>query len=156
LYSYFASKQLFPDPKSDEAQEQKAKIADSDAPTVQDMKDLEPQNIQVQFEKDEFVLSFETSKQVGSTIYVTPNQDERVDQAMKDYRNGVTIDGRWFTVASDSSPETTHIATIPNSLLSKEGQVYYYVLISYKGFWLPYGDSMDYNNGPRSPYLIKQ
>lgn len=153
--SYYASRQLFPDPEQEDTTQVQTGT-DSDAPTVSDLKNLEPQNMQTTFEENEIILSFETVDPLGSTVYVTTDDQEQIDQAMKDYRNGIPVAGRWFTIATPDAPTTTHLVRIPKSMLSSDGSVYYYVLLRYGDYWLPYGEGMDYENGPYSPYVIKE
>jgi hypothetical protein len=154
--SYAASKQLFPDPTTATTTNGSVTpTVTSSVPTVSDYRVLEPKNHSVKKEGDFTLISFETAKPVGVTVYITPSKTDRVVQAMKDYQNGVPNVGKWIVATPDTDPIASHLTKVPNSSLSKTGETYYYILVSYKASWLPYGGVMDYVNGPTEPYIIK-
>lgn len=154
--SYYASKQLFPDPKNNGTTTiTPTSGATSTLPTVNDMKKLEPKNIQVNTDTENVVITYDTAEKVGSLVYVTPNKTEKVAQAMKDYNNGVSIAGKWFSVTVDSEAGTAHKLTLPKTVVPTSGQTYYYIVVSYKKYWLPYGAVTDYQSGVAEPYSIK-
>ena len=154
--SYYASKQLFPDPTSGASGSvTPTPSVTSNVPTVSDMKRLEPRNLQAKVEGDNVVVTFETAEKVGTLLYVTPSKTEKIAQAMKDYNNGVAIAGKWFNVTSEAEGAVNHTSTFPKTVLNASGDSYYYVVVSYKKYWLPYGSVTDYQNGVAEPYIIK-
>jgi len=154
--SYYASRQLFPDPQNNTAVTPTPSSSfTSTAPTVGDMKKLEPRELGTKADGDNLVISYNTAEAVGTLLYVTPTKTEKIEQAMKDYNNGVPIAGRWFTVTPDSKANTAHSLAIPKSIVATTGDTYYYIVISYKNYWLPYGLTTDYQNGVAEPYTVK-
>lgn len=153
--SYYASKQLFPDPTSNNGGVTPTPTGTSNVPTISDMRKLEPKNLNAKVEGDNVTISFETAEKVGALIYVTPSKTEKIAQAMKDYNNGVAVAGKWFTVSADADASATHVLSFPKTVLNSSGDSYYYVIISYKKYWLPYGSVTDYQNGVSEPYTIK-
>jgi hypothetical protein len=153
--SYAASKQVFPDPKSTTGTATVTPSVTSTVPTVNDYKSLLPKNSVVKKTGENYEISFETAQKTGATIYVTSSKTEKIANAMKDYQNGVPNIGKWFVVTSDSDPSNTHSVVISSTALAKTGETYYYVLISYKASWLPYGGIMDFTSGPTEPYLLR-
>ncbi len=153
--SYYASQRLFPDPKNNVAITPTPGSSSTTAPTVGDMKNLEPRELTTKTDGDTIVVSYSTTEKVGTLLYVTPSKTDKIEQAMKDYNNGIPIAGRWFTVTPDSKASSTHTVAIPKNQLATTGDTYYYIVISYKKYWLPYGATTDYNNGVAEPYTFK-
>lgn len=153
--SYYASRQLFPDPSTTGTVTPTTSASTSSVPTVKDMERLEPKNLATKADGDNVVLTFETSEKVATLVYVTPSKSEKIAQAMKDYTNGVPLAGRWFSVSPESETKTVHTVSFPKTLLANTGDTYYYVIVSYKKYWLPYGSVTDYQAGVAEPYTIK-
>lgn len=154
--SYYASTTLFPDPSSNPTGSvTPTPSTTSTIPTIGDMKRLTPQNITTKTETDGVVLTFTTADPVSTMVYVTPSKTDKIAQAMKDYNNGVAIEGRWFNVTPEDAKKVTHELTIPKDILSATADSYYYIVISYKSYWLPYGLTTDFQNGVAEPYTIK-
>lgn len=154
--SYYASTSLFPDPTSNSTGNvTPTPSTTSTIPTIGDMKRLIPQNITTKAEGENVILSFTTADEVGTMVYVSPNKTDKIAQAMKDYNNGVAIAGRWFTVTTDEAKKVTHEVAIPKEILNTSTDTYYYIVVSYKKYWLPYGLTTDFQNGVAEPYTIK-
>ena len=151
--SYYASKQIFPDPKTTTTKTTTT-TTNSSVPTVADMKRLNPQSVSAKIEGENVIVSFETADKVGSLVYITPSKTEKIAQAMKDFNNGVAVAGKWFVVTSDSDSKATHLLTVPKTVLAKSGTTYFYIVVSYKKYWLPYGLTTDFTTGASDPYLI--
>lgn len=155
--SYYASTTLFPDPQDiPSGNVTPTPSGEANSPTIGDMRKLEPQSVATT--KDEagnIVLTFTTAEEVGVALYLTPVRADRVSQAMKDRVNGVPVAGSWFTVTSEESKATTHSFTIPKESVGEATEVYYYLILSYKRHWLPYGQTTDYSTGVAEPYTIK-
>ncbi|MCC7303957.1 hypothetical protein IT418_00875 [bacterium] len=154
--SYYASTTLFPEPSSTSTSTVTPTPSTNSAiPTIGDMKRLTPQNISVKAAGENAVLTFTTADSVGAMVYVTPTKTDKIVQAMKDYNNGVAIEGRWFTATSEDAKNVTHELEIPKEILSTTTSTYYYIIVSYKSYWLPYGLTTDFQNGVTEPYTIK-
>jgi len=153
--SYYASRQLFPDPTTTGTATPTPNTSASSVPTISDMKKLEPKNIVTKADGENVIVTFETAEKVATLIYVTSSKTEKIAQAMKDYTNGIPLAGRWFTVSAESEAKTAHSVSFPKSIMATTGDTYYYIIISYKKYWLPYGLVTDYQNGVAEPYTIK-
>jgi hypothetical protein len=154
--SYAASQQLFPDPTATTSSGTPTPTVSSSVPTVSDYKQLEPKNITIKKTDTGYTVSFETAQKTGATLYVTTLKTDKVAAAMKDFSNGVPTVGSWHVATSDSESSNTHSVDISESALAKTGETYYYVLISYKASWLPYGGVIDYQTGPTEPYTLTE
>lgn len=156
LGSYAASKQIFPDPKATtNTTATPTSSVGGVAPSVSDVKRVEPKSITFKKNGDDTVITFETAEKVGATVYVTSSKSERILQTMKDRRNGVPNIGNWFEATANNQPAATHSVRIPKEAMAKTGNTFFYILISYKAYWIPYGGTMDYTNGPSEPYIIQ-
>ncbi len=154
--SYYASTTLFPDPtNATKNGVTPTPTTTSSVPTISDMKRLNPQSMDVKKDGEKVTIGFTTAEEVGSMVYVTPNKSEKIAQVMKDYGNGVAISGRWYIVTADSKKGTTHELVVDKNTLSATAENYYFVVISYKKYWLPYGTTTDYINGLAEPYSFK-
>lgn len=154
--SYFASKTLFPNPTaSTGSTSNNSSTGEKNFPTVEDSKRLAPANINTLIQGETVLMSFETAGDVSATLYVTSDKSEKIEQSMKDYTNGVLVKGRFFVVDADNAPVKTHVVKFPKTVLSTTNDAYYFILLKYKGSWLPYGETMDYPKGPSEPYYMK-
>lgn len=152
--SYYASRQIFPDPTTASGATPTATV-DPKVITVEQVKQIEPKTIVTRTEGDFVIVQFETAAKVGATLYVTTNKKDNVPQSMTDFKNGVSVTGKWVVATANATPSMSHVAKIPKSALAKSGQTYYYILLSYKSSWLRYGATMDYSTGPTEPYVLK-
>lgn len=152
--SYYASKEIFPDPTTDSTSNPTT-TTDPKVISVTEVEKLEPKNRVIRVEGDNTVVQFDTSEKVGVTFYVTPKKTDVITKVITDYQNGIAIPGKFLVVTANDATSTSHVAKIPKSMLATTGQTYYYVLLSYKANWLPYGDGMDYVAGPTEPYVLK-
>ncbi len=152
--SYFASRQLFPDPSGETANAPTV-TTDPKVITVTEVKKIEPQNMVIRVEGDFTAVQFDTAEKVGVTMYVTPKKNEVMSKVITDFQNGITVAGKFIVVTPNESTSTSHVAKVPKSMVSTSGQTYFYLLVSYKSNWLQYGAITDYVSGPTEPYLLK-
>lgn len=153
--SYFASKQLFPDPKTQGSNGSVTPTPNPGIVTVQQMKDLTPKNIATHVEGENTVIQFETSEKVPSFIYISTAKIDNIGQVLKDYSNGVSVPGRFIWGSTESAPSNTHIVKFPTSILATSGPTYYFVILKFNDHWLPYGTIMDSQGNPTESYVIQ-
>lgn len=150
--SFYASKVVFPDAATPTAT---PTPTNSTKLTVSQAQDIAPRNISVKQDATSLTVQFSTNQETGAYLYVTPDRTENFMTVITQFGQGVPVKGVWYTATKEASPALSHEATIPTSALAKTGDTYYFILLTYNGFRVPYGLINNYQNGPTSPYILK-
>jgi len=150
--SYAVSQQVIPDTNSGTVSP-----TGTDTPTlsVKVVSQMTPSNVVVAQAVDGIQFRFDTLEKAGAVLYLTPNKSELIQQVVKDWSNGVKVDGSFYTVTPEDSPSNGHAVTISNpDGKIKENEYYYYIILLYNSARIPYGKSNDNLRGPIEPYIV--
>ena len=154
--SYFIANRVYPPPQIDNIQNVQNNQDQEDNVTLDTVKKLTPKSIISKIEGDKIVISWTTPLETdGNIVYITPDKNEKINQVLKDYFNGVKIAGI-FKEEELSKAKTDHSITVDKSLVEDKNYKYFYIIVTYKKRRIPFGSKMDYTNqtGPTEPYEI--
>ena len=124
------------------------KILEQNRPSIDDVKRLKPNKVEIIKRLEDIEVTFSTQEPAKSYLVLNP-VSLPFDQVI-DHKETVIV-------KVSSSPSFKHSIKLNKKLLSQtfKDKVYMYVLISYKGWIIPYGIKVDINKGPQSPFMIK-
>lgn len=138
--------------------------------TKQDVTDYTPKNVKYKKETnseiadtpvDELIVSWQHNKAAQSFFYVTPDSTEKIQDVITKWnsKDSLAIKGFWVETSAASKKKTSHEAHMLKSVLDEpQGQTnstwYFYIIVNTGTYRIPYGETMDENGGPTSPYKL--
>ena len=124
------------------------KILEQNRPSIDDVKRLKPNKVEIIKRSEDIEIIFLTQEPVKSYLVLNP-VSLPFDQVVN-HKDTVIV-------KVSTSLSLNHSIKLNKKLLNQtfKDQVYMYVLISYKGWIIPYGIKVDINKGPQSPFMIK-
>ncbi len=124
------------------------KTLEQDRPSIDDVKRLKPNKVEIVKHLENIRVTFLTKEPVKS--YLVLNSASLPFEQVINHRKTVVV-------GVSSSLSLDHSVELNKDALSQMfgDRVYMYVLISYKGWIIPYGIKVDINKGPESPFMIK-